>query len=114
MRVRKFLLAGAAALAVSSMATPAAAQAPGQKTAVHAEVECDRACLLEVLNQYVEALRSGAPSAVPLADDYLFTENNVSIPMGKGVWGTIDGLDATGLEVADTQTQNAASSVPEK
>ena len=108
MRVRKFLLAGAAALAVSSMATPAAAQAPGQKTAVHAEVECDRACLLGVLNQYVEALRSGAPSAVPLADDYLFTENNVSIPMGKGVWGTIDGLDATGLEVADTQTQNAA------
>lgn len=107
MRMFTVLMAGAAAFA-SLTAAPAAAQAPGESGAIYGELDCDRACLIGVLRQYVEALRAGTPSAVPLADDYLFTENNVPLPMGKGVWGTIDGLDTTGLEVADTQTMNAA------
>lgn len=107
MSMRHIWLAGAMA-AVPLAAVPAAAQAPGQDTAIYGEVDCDRACLLGVLRQYVDALRSGSPSAVPLADDYLFTENNVPLTMGKGVWGTIEGLDAVGLEVADTETMNAA------
>jgi hypothetical protein len=103
----KVLLAGAIAAAPFTGA-PAAAQAPGEQSALYGELDCDRACLIGVLRQYVEALRSGSPSAVPLASDYMFTENNVSLPMGKGLWATIDGLDATGLEVADTETMNAA------
>jgi hypothetical protein len=101
------LMAGAAALA-SLAAAPAAAQAPGENGAIYGELDCDRDCLIGVLRQYVEALRTGTPSAVPLADDYLFTENNVPLQMGKGLWGTIDGLDSTGLEVADAETMNAA------
>jgi len=104
-RMRAFSMILAAACA--PIALPAAAQAPGEESAVY-ELECDRACLLGVLGQYVDALRTRTPSAVPLADDYLFTENNVGIEVGKGLWGTIDRLDETGLEVADTQTQNAA------
>jgi len=107
MRVLKSMLmaAGAAAALATS---PAGAQWAGADTAVHGELKCDRACLLGLLNQYVDALRVRSPSAVPIADKYQFTENNVVIPLGKGVWGTIDRVDATGLEVADTETQNAA------
>jgi hypothetical protein len=103
----KVLLAGAAALAPLVVA-PANAQAPGETTAIYGELDCDRACLIGVLKQYVDALRHATPSAVPLADDYTFTENNVELAIGKGVWGTIDSLDATGLEVADAETMNAA------
>ena len=91
----------------SLTAFPAAAQAPGEESAVY-ELECDRVCLIGTLREYVEALRNRTPSAVPLADDYLLTENNVPIEVGKGLWGTIERIDDTGLEVADTQTQNAA------
>ncbi len=103
MRTLPILLAGAAAL----ISLPAAAQAPGEDSAVY-ELECDRDCLIGKLNEYVDALRVRTPSLLPLADDYLFTENNTPIDVGEGLWGTIDRLDATGLEVADTQTQNAA------
>jgi len=63
---------------------------------------------LGVLGQYMDALRARSPSSVPLADNYRFTENNVVIPIEKGLWGTVQKVDDSGLEVADTQTQNAA------
>ncbi len=103
----KLALSGAAIFAAAPALTPAAAQAPGANSAVY-ELDCDRACLLGMLGQYMDALRAGAPSAVPAADDFQFTENNVVIPLGEGLWGTVEKVDAVGLEVADTQTQNAA------
>ena len=107
MQTLKIFLAGATALAASSVINPAVAQAPGEDSAVF-ELECERACLLGMLGQYMDALRAASPSAVPAADNLQFTENNVVLPLGGGVWGTIEEVDAVGLEVADTQTQNAA------
>lgn len=107
MTILKNILAGAAAAAACSAASAALAQAPGEDSAVF-EQECDRACLLDMLGQYMDALRAGAPSAVPAADDLMFTENNVVIPLGEGLWGTVEKVDEVGLEVADAQTQNAA------
>lgn len=78
----KVLLAGAAALS-PLIAAPANAQAPGENSAIYGELDCDRACLIGVLKQYVEALRTGTPSAVPLADDYMFTENNVELAIDR-------------------------------
>lgn len=97
----------AAVVSVTLPVLPAAAQQADQKSAVY-ELNCDRACLLDKLKQYMDALRAGSPSSVPLADNYVFTENNVVIPHGTGVWGTVENVDAVGLEVADTKTQNAA------
>src|SRR5690606_27597767 len=42
------------------------------------------------------------------APNVRFTENNVLIPVGEGLWGTVDKVDATGLEAADPSTGNAA------
>lgn len=56
----------------------------------------------------MDALRRGSPASAPVADNVVFTENNVVIPHGKGFWGTVDTVDEVGLVAADTQTQNAA------
>ncbi|RZA29803.1 MAG: hypothetical protein EOP02_03480, partial [Proteobacteria bacterium] len=81
----------AAALVAAASPLPLYAQEAGQQDAVYDELKCDRACLLDMLGEYMGALRAATPSAVPLADKYMFTENNVSIPMGKGLWGTVEG-----------------------
>ncbi len=38
----------------------------------------------------------------------MFTENDVAMPLGEGLWGTIDYVAPTGLEVADAETKQAA------
>ncbi len=56
----------------------------------------------------MNALRARSPSSAPVSPNVVFTENNVVIPHGKGLWATVQKVDAVGLEAADTQTGNAA------
>src|SRR6188768_1903726 len=103
MRAITRLLAGALALA----AVPAAAQAPGEDSAVRVPA-CDRACLIGLLQGHMQALAAREPSRARLAGTVRFTENNVLLPVGDGLWDTVTGVDATGLEAADPSTGNAA------
>jgi len=97
-------LLGASALAIVA---PAAAQAPGEANAVRA-VECDRACLVGIVNAHMRALSGRDPSALPLASDVMFTENNVVLDVGQGLWRTVTAVDANGLEAADPTTGQVA------
>jgi len=97
------LLATALALA----AAPLAAQAPGEDSAVRVPA-CDRACLIGFLQGHMKALAARDPSQLRLAPNVRFAENNVFIPVGDGLWDTVTGVDATGLEAADPSTGNAA------
>lgn len=103
MRAISRLLAGCLALA----AVPLAAQAPGEDSAVRIPA-CDRACLIGMLQAHMKALEARDPSALPLAANVRFAENNVFIPVGEGLWDTVTGVDAVGLETADPSTGNAA------
>jgi len=103
MRAITRLLAGCFALA----AAPLAAQAPGEPSAVMVP-ECDRACLIGHLQAHMQALAARDPARIPLAANVRFTENNVFIPVGDGLWDTVTGVDAVGLETADPTTGNAA------
>jgi hypothetical protein len=103
MRKTVRLLAGALAFA----SAPARAQAPGEDSAVRIPA-CDRACLIGHVPAYMKGLAARDPSAANLASDVRFTENNVFIPVGEGLWKTVDKVDAVGLEVADPSTGNAA------
>ena len=103
MRAISRLLAGALAFS----AVPAVAQAPGEDSAVRVPA-CDRACLIGHLQDHMKALAARDPAQAKLAADVRFTENNVLIPVGDGLWDTVDGVDATGLEAADPSTGNAA------
>lgn len=100
-------ITGMLAAAMAFAAAPLAAQAPGEPSAVRAPA-CDRACLIGHLQDHMKALAARDPSQLKLASDVRFTENNVFIPVGDGLWDTVTGVDATGLEAADPSTGNAA------
>lgn len=96
-----------AALLIAILATfGARAQAPGEASAVHPS--CNRTCLIGMLHSYLDALSHKDRGLAPFARDARYTENNVEMPLGEGLWGSNGGVSATGLEVADAATGNAA------
>ncbi len=100
-------LFGGLAVGACLIALPAAAQMPGEASAWTA-VACDHACLVGFLHRYMDALVHKDPARAPLAQGIRFTENDVAMPIGKGLWRTISGASDKGLEVADTKTGEAA------
>jgi hypothetical protein len=89
------------------LAGPALAQAPGQASAWTTPA-CDRACLIGRLHGYMDALVRKDPSRAGLAKGATFTENDVAMPVGEGLWGSISGASKDGLELADPSTEQAA------
>jgi hypothetical protein len=88
---------GIAALAVALLRSPAAvAQAP----------TCDRSCLENLAAQYMAALVAHEPSKLPWADRVRFTENEVSLMIGDGAWGTVTKITASPYVVADAESGN--------
>jgi len=56
----------------------------------------------------MDALAHRDPARVTLAKNVRFTENNVEMPIGKGLWATVTGVSSAGLEAADATTGEAA------
>ncbi len=54
-------------------------------------LNCDRACLEGVMNQYLAALVAHDPKRVPLSADVKYTENDQHIDIGDGFWKTVEG-----------------------
>ena len=107
--MRTGLLSAIAAAAFAGMllAGPAAAQAPGQASA-WTPITCDHACLVGYLHRYMDALVHKDPSRAPFARGVTFTENDVAMPIGEGLWGSISDASPDGLELADPMTGQAA------
>ena len=82
---------------------------------------CERACLEDFANQYLDALVAHNPFGLPLAKGVKFTENGYELPMGDGLWNVATGLGRYRIYVADftapeQQGQfgpNVAQSVPQ-
>jgi hypothetical protein len=53
--------------------------------------ECDRQCLVNMMQRYLAALVKHDPKAVPFADEVKFVESTANIPVGKGLWVTASG-----------------------
>jgi len=90
----------AAALALE---TPPALACPRHMRDNALAPSCDRACLEDSAHQYLTALLRHDPSLVPFAPCVKFTENNVALSIGDGLWGTIsaEGRPDTQLMFAD-------------
>jgi hypothetical protein len=54
-------------------------------------LNCNRACLENVVNQYLAAVVAHDPKLVPLSADVKYTENNQVMPIGDGFWKTAQG-----------------------
>lgn len=54
-------------------------------------LNCDRACLENVINQYLDALAARDPDRLPLSRDVQYTENSQVLDIGDGFWKTVEG-----------------------
>src|SRR5579863_7982983 len=66
---------------------------------------CDRACLEAFVDRYLDAVIAHDPSKAPLAKNARFTENGQKLPLGDGLWNTMDGKGTYRLFVTDTEAQ---------
>jgi hypothetical protein len=47
---------------------------------------CSRSRLQAAADKYVEALKKGDPSVMPLASTVIYTERRKEVPLGQGIW----------------------------
>ena len=76
--MNRFRTAALAMLAVTSSAA-LAQRAPAQ---------CDRACLIKMVDTYLAAVVAHDPSRAPVAADVKFVEDIVPMKPGEGLWKT--------------------------
>ncbi|MBZ5502765.1 MAG: hypothetical protein LAN59_11095 [Acidobacteriia bacterium] len=79
----------------------AAAPAPPSPAAAN---QCDRACLNGFVEQYMAAVAAHDPSKLPHAAKARYSENNVEMPLGEGLWQTSDGWGSYKVYTDDPQT----------
>jgi hypothetical protein len=58
-----------------------------------AKAGCTRASLQGAVDKYVDALKKGNPSLMPLASGAKYLENRKEIPFGQGIWQTALNID---------------------
>lgn len=97
--IGRWLIVAALAAGVAS-----APQAASPTRSGPAAARCDRACLYGVLDRYLAALRAHEPAQVPWASTVRYTENNVALHVGDGLWGTTLGYGDFVVRSADPQT----------
>jgi len=107
-RVALWTISAAAVLLAVSFAPQGKAHAANSAQIGAMPVACDRACLYSFVDQYMEALLAKDAARLPWAAHVKFTENNVELPVGWGLWRTISGRGAENLRAADPQTGQVA------
>ena len=55
-------------------------------------LNCNRACLEDLVNQYLAALVARDPKRLPVSADVRYTENDQRTELGDGFWKTAEGL----------------------
>ena len=100
--MRTHTMTGAIAAVLVSGAACAATPAQGPTV-----LDCDRACLTGLIDQYLAGMLAHDPKRVPWASHVRFTENNVPMRIGDGLWGTIDKLGGYKVYFADSQAGQA-------
>jgi hypothetical protein len=64
---------------------------------------CDRACLRELAERYLNAMLAHDPTRAPLSLNSRYTENGVTLHLPDGLWRTLDKLGSYRLTVADPE-----------
>ncbi len=69
---------------------------------------CDRACLENIADQYLKAMVAHDASKVPFAENVIFTENTIKLPLTEGLWFTSSGLGNFKIYICDLETGQVA------
>src|ERR1700735_2774341 len=91
--------AGLAFLAALLMLSPRAAVAR----------DCDRACLGDLVTQYLNDMVSHKPGALPVASNIRVTENGEAMKIGEGLWRTASALGTYRQDILDAEKHTAAT-----
>ena len=89
MRIRQMLTGVFTILAVAALAGNLARNSDAGIGSI--PVNCNRACLENVVDQYLAALVAHDPGRLPLSKDVRYTENDQIITPGDGFWKTVEG-----------------------
>jgi hypothetical protein len=54
-------------------------------------LDCNRACLEGVVDEFLAALVRRDPAGLPLSKDVMYTENSQRLEIGDGFWKTVEG-----------------------
>jgi len=81
-----------------------AAQSVSARPAPAEAKDCDRACLNRFVDQYMSAVGGHDPSKLPTSANVKYTENNVEMKLGEGLWQTSDGWGSYKVYTDDPQT----------
>jgi hypothetical protein len=71
-------------------------------------LNCDRACLENLVDQYLSALAANDPNRLPLSEDVRFSENGQLLDIGDGFWKTASARGQYGHYLADVVTEQVA------
>jgi hypothetical protein len=77
-------------------------------TAVAWAQQCDRACLENLVDSYLDAVIDNDPDAISLSDDVRFTENGQLLLIGDGLWNTMKSRGNYRIFVSDMAAQQVA------
>lgn len=98
------VLGAVLACAPARAAVPSAsatAAAPAARAA--AASKCDRACLNGFVDKFLAALLAHDPGKLPHSADVRYSENNVMLQLGDGLWATADGLGSYKIYIDDPE-----------
>ena len=69
---------------------------------------CDRACLEGIADQYIEAMVAHDASQAPFAENVIFTENTIKLPLTEGLWYTASGTGDFKFYICDPEEGQVA------
>ena len=70
---------------------------------------CDRACLENYLDRYLDAMMANSPSLELFSRDCKFTENGARLPLGgEGLWYSMSGKGTYKFYIPDVETRQIA------
>lgn len=69
---------------------------------------CDRACLGDIADQYLKAMVAHDAAKAPFAENVIFTENTIKLPLTEGLWFTSSGLGHFKIYICDMETGQVA------
>jgi hypothetical protein len=70
---------------------------------------CDRACLGDLVTQYLKAMVAHDPAGLPVTADVRYTENGEVMKLGEGLWRTASGLGTYRQDILDVSGHTAAT-----
>lgn len=71
--------------------------------------DCDRACLGDLVTQYLKDMVAHNSAALPTASNVRFTENADVMKLGDGLWRTASGLGTYRQDILDVAEHTAAT-----